>query len=91
MKKDTTPMEEEFVTVCGGIPSYPSLPLMEGDLTAREWNRIIAAVNNKQTAEEAGLKTDEELQRYRNIWTEAEELFAQYGAWPVFDLVELEW
>ena len=34
-----------------------------GDLTAREWNRIICAVNAKQTAEEAGLKTDEELQQ----------------------------
>ena len=44
------------------------------DLTAREWNRIICAVNAKQTAEEAGLKTEEELQRYRNIWNEAEEL-----------------
>jgi hypothetical protein len=61
------------------------------DLTAREWNRIICAVNAKQAAEEAGLKTDEELQHYRNIWNEAEELFAKYGAWPVFDLVELEW
>ena len=61
------------------------------DLTAREWNRIICAVNAKQTVEEAGLKTDEELQHYRNIWNEAEELFAKYGAWPVFDLVELEW
>ena len=61
------------------------------DLTAREWNRIICAVNAKQTVEEAGLQTDEELQHYRNIWNEAEELFAKYGAWPVFDLVELEW
>lgn len=31
------------------------------DLTAREWNRIICAVNLKQTAEEAGLKTEAEL------------------------------
>ena len=60
------------------------------DLTAREWNRIIDAVNGKQTAEEAGLKTEEELMRYRNIWNEAEELYAKYGQWPVFDLVELE-
>jgi hypothetical protein len=60
------------------------------DLTAREWNRIICAVNLKQTAEEAGLKTEEELLRYRNIWNEAEELFAKYGKWPVFDLAELE-
>ena len=62
-----------------------------GDLTAREWNRIICAVNAKQTAEEAGLKTNEELQHYEKIWNEAEELFAKYGIWPVFDLVELEW
>ena len=61
------------------------------DLTAREWNRIICAVNAKQSAEEAGLKTEEELLRYKNIWKEAEELCAKYGQWPVFDLVELEW
>ena len=61
------------------------------DLTAREWNRSISAVNAKKTAEEGGLKTAEELQRYRHIWNEAEELFAKYGDWPVFDLVELEW
>lgn len=90
MKKDTTTMEE-FVTVCGGIPSHPPIPPMEEDLTAREWNRIIEAVNNKQTAEDAGIKTEKELQRYRNIWNEAEELFSKYGNWPVFDLVELEW
>lgn len=60
------------------------------DLTAREWNRIICAVNAKQTAEEAGLKTEEELRLYRSIWNEAEELFAKHGNWPVFDLVELD-
>lgn len=60
------------------------------DLTAREWNRIICAVNARQTAEEAGLKREEDLLHYRNIWSEAEELFAKYGRWPVFDLVELE-
>ena len=61
------------------------------ELTAREWNRIICAVNSKKTAEEAGLKTEEELLHYRNIWNEAEALFAKYGNWPVFDLAELEW
>ena len=60
-------------------------------LSAREWNRIICAVNNRQTAEEAGLKTEEELRHYKNIWSEAEALLAKYGRWPIFDLVELEW
>ena len=60
------------------------------ELTARDWNRIICAVNSKQTAEEAGLKTEEELLHYRNIWEDAEPLFSKYGFWPVFDLVELE-
>ena len=60
------------------------------DLTAREWNRIICAVNSRQTPEEAGLKTETELFHYGNIWQEAEELLAKYGSWPVFDLAELE-
>ena len=60
------------------------------NLTARQWNRIICAVNAKQTAEEAGLKTEEECLRHSNLWPEAEELFVKYGKWPVFDLVELE-
>ena len=60
-------------------------------LTAREWNRIICAVNAKQATEEAGLKNEEDILRYRNIWNEAEAHFAKYGTWPVFDLVELEW
>ena len=61
------------------------------ELTARDWNRIICAVNSKQTPEEAGLKTEEERKHYRNIWEEAEVLLAKYGDWPVFDLAELEW
>ena len=60
------------------------------ELTARAWNRIICAVNNKKTAEEAGLKNEAELLHYHNIWAEAEELFARYGNWPVFDLMELD-
>lgn len=60
------------------------------NLTAREWNRIICAVNNRQTAEEAGLQTEEERRHYRRIRNEAEALQNQYGFWPVFDLVELE-
>lgn len=60
------------------------------DLTARQWNRIICAVNKKETAEEAGLKTDAELLHYKNIWNEAEEFLVKYGYWPVFDLAELE-
>ena len=61
------------------------------ELSAREWNWIICAVNSKKTAEEAGLKTKEELLHYHNIWKEAEELYEKYGKWPVFDLMELEW
>ena len=60
------------------------------ELTARDWNRIICAVNSKKSAEEAGLKTGEELLHYKNIWEEAEAIFAKYGHWPVFDLMELE-
>lgn len=46
------------------------------ELTARDWNRIIGAVNAQKTPEEAGLCTEEELLHYRTIWTEAEEFFA---------------
>ena len=60
------------------------------ELTARDWNRVICAVNERKMPEEAGLQTAEELQHYRNIWAEAEELFAKYGKWPVFALAELE-
>lgn len=83
--------KDKFVVSCGGIPSNSALPLTESNLTAREWNCIIGAVNCRKTPEEAGLKTEKELRHYRNIWAEAEELFVKYGNWPVFDLVELEW
>lgn len=61
------------------------------ELTAREWNRIICAVNSRETAEEAGLKSEEEFLHYARVWAEAETLFGKYGKWPVFDLAELEW
>ena len=61
------------------------------ELTAREWNRVICAVNAKQTAQDAGLKTEEELRIYSNMWKEAEEKAEKYGQWPEFALVELEW
>ena len=47
------------------------------ELTARDWNRVICAVNARKMPEEADLKTEEELQHYRKIWAEAEELFAK--------------
>ena len=61
------------------------------ELSAREWNRIICAVNSRKTAEEAGLKTALEQKLYANMWAEAEAIYAKHGQWPVFDLVELEW
>ena len=60
-------------------------------LTAREWNRIISAVNSKETFKEAGLSGEEELQYYQNMWKEAEEIQAKHGIWPIFELAELEW
>ena len=60
------------------------------DFPARQWNRIICAVNNKQTAEQVGLNTQEELEAFRRMWEEAEAHLAQYGDWPVFALCELE-
>ena len=85
------------VRACGGIRPLPPIPPIgkrEGthtdELCARQWNRIICAVNEKKTAEEAGLSTETELLHYKNIWSEAEELFAKYGTWPIFSLAELE-
>ena len=60
------------------------------EFTARDWNRVICAVNEQKTAEEAGLRTKEELAHYKKIWAEAEELSAKYGKWPVFALAELD-
>lgn len=59
-------------------------------LTDREKNRIISAVNCRKTPEEAGLKTAEALQYYKVIWDDAQSLFDRGGAWPVFDLFELD-
>ena len=84
----------KFVTVCGGIQPLPMLPPTRRenmfDFTARQWNRIICAVNSKKTAQQADLKTDEELEAYRRMWQEAEEHLEKYGEWPVFELFELE-
>lgn len=60
------------------------------DLTSREKNWIITAVNMRQSPEEAGLKTVAEKEYYSAIRAEAEALFARGGVWPVFDLWELD-
>lgn len=60
------------------------------ELTVREKNRIISAVNCQKTAEEAGLKTPAELQYYQIIWDEAQGYFDRGGIWPIFDLWELD-
>lgn len=60
------------------------------DLTPREKNWIITAVNLRQTAEEAGLKTVAEKEYYNVIHAEAEALFARGGVWPIFELWELD-
>lgn len=59
-------------------------------LTAREWNRIIRAVNSRQTPESAGLISETELLLYRNMREEAESILAKHGIRPEFDLMELE-
>ena len=59
-------------------------------LTVREKNWIISAVNCRKTPEEAGLKTEEELQYYKAIWDDAQALYDRGGVWPVFDLIELD-
>jgi len=61
------------------------------ELTAREQNYIISAVNRKDTAEKAGLQSEEELRLYHSLWKQAEEIQNQYGRWPVFELCELDW
>ena len=60
------------------------------ELTVREKNRIISAVNCQTAAEEAGLKTPAELQYYQMIWNEAQGYFDRGGIWPIFDLWELD-
>ena len=60
------------------------------ELSAREKNWIISAVNSRKTPEEAGLKTEAELQYYKVIWEDANSLFDRGGVWPVFDLFELD-
>ena len=60
------------------------------ELTAREKNRIISAVNCRKSAEAAGLKTQAELNYYMMIWDEAQGYFDRGGVWPIFDLWELD-
>ena len=60
------------------------------ELTAREKNHIICAVNSRQTAEQAGLTTEAELDYYKTIWDDAQQLFDHGGVWPVFDLWALD-
>lgn len=60
------------------------------ELTAREKNWIISAVNCRKSPEEAGLKSPAELQYYKMIWEEAQEYFDRGGVWPIFDLWELD-
>ena len=59
-------------------------------MRAREINRVISAVNSRKTVEEAGLKTEAELELYENIWAEAQCHWEKYGTWPVFELCELD-
>jgi len=61
------------------------------ELSVREKNWIISAVNSRKTPDEAGLKTEAELQYYNVIWDDAKSLFDRGGVWPIFDLIELDW
>ena len=61
------------------------------ELTVREKNWIITAVNYRKTPEEAGIKTEAELKYYRIILDNAQSLFDRGGVWPIFDLIELDW
>ena len=60
------------------------------ELTAREKNWIISAVNCRKSAEDARLKTQAELNYYKMIWDEAQGYFDRGGVWPIFDLWELD-
>jgi len=60
------------------------------DLSVREKNRIISAVNCRNNPEEAGLQTQAELQYYKLIWDDAQSLFDRGGIWPIFELFELD-
>ena len=59
------------------------------DLTPRQMNRAITALNCRETPEQAGL-TPEETVWYRAFLAEAEEMERKYGERPVFDLCELD-
>ena len=56
----------------------------------REINRVIRAVNSRETPQEAGLQTESELALYASIRAEAEHWFDKHGIWPVFELCELD-
>ena len=60
------------------------------ELSVREKNWIITAVNCRHTPEQAGLKTEAELQYYKIIWDDAQSLYDRGGIWPIFDLWELD-
>ena len=60
------------------------------ELTARQKNWIISAVNGRKTPEETGLKTEAELAYYKMTWDEAQMYYDKGGIWPIFDLWELD-
>ena len=60
------------------------------ELTVRQKNHIIDAVNRRLTPEEAGLCTPVQLEYYRIIYADAQSLLRRGGVWPVFELWELE-
>ena len=79
-------VSKEYVTSCGGIQPI----IFEEELTAREKNRIITAINCQQAPEEVVLKSEAEHAYFRIIYEEAKTLYARGGVWPVFDLWELD-
>ena len=61
-----------------------------GDIPPRKRNSIITAVSCKMPAAEILLETEVERIFYQRLWKEAEAHLEKYGAWPVFDLCELD-
>ncbi len=61
------------------------------DLNASRVNVIIRAVNEKIPKDKAGLKNALEETWYDGIWTNAEDFQKEFGKWPAFDLMELEY
>ena len=60
------------------------------ELSVREKNWIISAVNCRKKPEAAGLKTEAALAYYKMIWDEAQRYYDRGGVWPIFDLWELD-